>query len=54
MLFRSIGFSSALKFEVHQYGVSDGYKPSTIAAADHAADDEYSATIVKVGFDTMF
>ena len=51
---KDIGFSSAVKFEVHQYDTSEGYKPANVAAADNSSDDEYSATIVKVAFDTMF
>ncbi len=51
---RDIGFSSAIKFEIHQYDTSEGYKPARIDAAAHSLDDEYSATMIKVAIDTMF
>lgn len=51
---KDIGYSSALKFEIHQYDTGEGYKPSRISSADHSLDDEYSATIIKVAIDTMF
>lgn len=51
---KDIGFSSAIKFEVHQYTTGDGYKPASVASADHDPDNDYSATIVKLAFDTMF
>lgn len=51
---RDIGFSSAVKFEVHQYDTSDGFNPNAGVITGHTPDDEYSATLVKLGFDTMF